>query len=383
MNPNDFSAAKSGHLLNAPQGYLAFVPNPLPPPINIDMELALALSKADAALSELSGLGGQLPNPHLLISPYIRREAVLSSRIEGTKANLSDLLIDEIEDDNSKRSVNADIQEIRNYTYALEHGITLLPELPLSLRLIREIHAKLMTGVRADKATPGEFRRTQNWIGPAGSTPMTAAFVPPPVVEMHECLDEWEKFLHVHDVIPDLIQCALMHVQFETIHPFLDGNGRVGRLLVAFFLIERKRLSQPLLYLSAFIDAHKNDYYDLLQRVRTHGDWIPWIRFFLQGVTETATAAGMQARELHQLQEQYRAQLRDKPNALVLIDNLFINPYMTIGRAAKILGKTHPTAKAAITAMEQGKILRELTGRQWGRVYVCQPVLDALDKPFA
>ena len=383
MNPKDFSAAKSGRLLNAPQGYLAFVPNPLPPPINIDMELALALSKADAALSELSGLGGQLPNPHLLISPYIRREAVLSSRIEGTKASLSDLLIDEIEDDNSKRSANADIQEIRNYTYALEHGITLLPELPLSLRLIREIHAKLMTGVRGDKATPGEFRRTQNWIGPAGSTPMTAAFVPPPVVEMHECLDEWEKFLHVHNIIPDLIQCAMMHVQFETIHPFLDGNGRVGRLLVTFFLLERKRLSQPLLYLSAFIDAHKNDYYNLLQRVRTHGDWIPWIRFFLQGVTETATAAGTQAKELHRLREQYRAQLRDKPNALVLIDNLFINPYMTIGRAAKILGKTHPTAKATITAMEEGKILREMTGRQWGRFYVCQPVLDALDKPFA
>lgn len=383
MNPNDFSQEKSGRLLNAPQGYLAFVPNPLPPPIGIDMSLALALSKADAALSELSGLGGQLPNPHLLISPYIRREAVLSSRIEGTKASLSDLLIDEIEDDNSRRSANADIQEIRNYTYALEHGITLLAELPLSLRLIREIHAKLMTGVRGDKATPGEFRRSQNWIGPAGSTPMTAAFVPPPVVEMHECLDEWEKFLHVHDVIPDLIQCAMMHVQFETIHPFLDGNGRVGRLLVTFFLLERKRLSQPLLYLSAFIDAHKHDYYDLLQRVRTHGEWIPWIRFFLQGVAETATAAGEQARELHRLREQYRAQLRDKPNALVLIDNLFINPYMTIGRAAKILGKTHPTAKAAITAMEEGKILREMTGRQWGRLYVCQSVLDALDKPFA
>ena len=347
------------------------------------MSLALALSKADAALSELSGLGGQLPNPHLLISPYIRREAVLSSRIEGTKASLSDLLIDEIEDDNSRRSVNADIQEVRNYTYALEHGVALLPDLPLSLRLIREIHAKLMTGVRGDKATPGEFRRTQNWIGPAGSTPMTAAFVPPPVVEMHESLDEWEKFLHVRDVIPDLIQCAMMHVQFETIHPFLDGNGRVGRLLVTFFLLERKRLSQPLLYLSAFIDAHKNDYYDLLQRVRTHGEWIPWIRFFLQGVTETATAAGEQARELHRLREQYRALLRGKPNALVLIDNLFINPYMTIGRAAKILGKTHPTARAAISAMEEAKILREMTGRQWGRFYVCQPVLDALDKPFA
>jgi len=383
MKENDFSADTSGRLIRTPQDYLAFVPNPLPPAISFDMSLALALSKADAALSELSGLGGQLPNPHLLISPYIRREAVLSSRIEGTKASLSDLLIDEIEDGNSRRPENEDIQEVRNYIHALEHGVSLLSSLPLSLRLIREIHAKLMSGVRGDKATPGEFRRSQNWIGPAGSTPMTAAFVPPPVHEMTESLGEWEKFLHVRDVMPDLIQCAMMHVQFETIHPFLDGNGRVGRLLVTFFLLERKRLSAPLLYLSAFIDAHKNDYYDLLQRVRTHGDWIPWIRFFLQGVTEIATEAGEQAKELHRLRETYRAKLWDKPNALGLIDDLFTNPYMTIGRASKVLGKTHPTAKTAIAVLEEQKILREITGRQWGRYYVCQPVLDALEKPFS
>jgi Fic family protein len=383
MKENDFSAGKSGRVIRTPQDYLAFVPNPLPPVIPFDMSLALALSKADSALSELSGLGGQLPNPHLLISPYIRREAVLSSRIEGTKASLSDLLIDEIDEGNLRRPENDDIQEVRNYIHAMEHGITLLASLPLSLRLIREIHAKLMSGVRGDKATPGEFRRSQNWIGPAGSTPMTAAFVPPPVHEMTESLGEWEKFLHVRDVMPDLIQCAMMHAQFETIHPFLDGNGRVGRLLVTFFLLERKRLSEPLLYLSAFIDAHKNDYYDLLQRVRTHGDWVSWIRFFLQGVAEIATEAGEQAKELHRLREQYRVQMRDKANALGLLDDLFINPYMTIGRAGKVLGKTHPTAKAAIAVLEEQKILREITGRQWGRYYVCQPVLDALEKPFS
>ncbi len=383
MNSQDFSNSKSGQLANTPQGYLAFVPNQLPPKIAFDMDLALALSKADAALSELSGLGGQLPNPHLLISPYIRREAVLSSRIEGTKASLSDLLIDDMEESHTKRTDSDDIQEIRNYIQALEHGITLLDELPLSLRLIREIHKELMTGVRGDKATPGEFRRSQNWIGPTGSNPMTAVFVPPPVDEMNECLSDWEKFLHVRDVIPDLIQCAMMHVQFETIHPFLDGNGRVGRLLVTFFLMERKRLSQPLLYLSAFIDAHKHDYYTLLQRVRTHGDWIAWIRFFLQGVAETATAAGKQARELHAMREQYRAQLRDKPNALGLLDELFTNPYMSISRAAKVLDKTHPTAKAAITVLEKSGILKEISGRQWGRFYVCSPILNAIEKPFA
>jgi len=382
MNKNDFSESKSGRLVNTPQGFLAFIPDHLPPPIALDMGLALALSKADAALSELSGLGGQLPNPHLLISPYIRREAVLSSRIEGTKASLSDLLIDEIQDGNAKSTSSDDIKEIRNYVRALEHGVATLPKLPLSLRLIREIHAKLMEGVRGEKMTPGEFRRSQNWIGPTGSTPMTAAFVPPPVDEMNDCLGEWEKFLHVRDVIPDLIQCAMMHVQFETIHPFLDGNGRVGRLLVSFFLMERGRLSQPLLYLSAFIDAHKNDYYDLLQRVRTHGDWVSWIRFFLQGVTEVATDAGQQAKELHRLREQYRGQLRDKPNALVLIDELFTNPYMTVARATKLLGKTHPTARAAITVLEKNQILKEITGRQWGRFYVCRTVLDALEKPF-
>lgn len=382
MNRKDFADTASGRLVDTPQGYLAFVPNPLPPPVNFDMPLALALSKADAALSELSGLGGQLPNPHLLISPYIKREAVLSSRIEGTKASLSDLLIDEIEDGHTKEP-NDDIKEVRNYVRALEFGVQRLESLPLSLRLIREIHAELMQGVRGEKATPGEFRRSQNWIGPTGSTPMTAAFVPPPVEMLMDCLGDWENFLHSQDVIPDLIQCAMMHVQFETLHPFLDGNGRVGRLLITFFLMQRGRLSEPLLYLSAFINAHKGDYYDLLQRVRTHGDWVPWIRFFLQGVTEIATEAGQQAKELHRLREHYRIQLRDKPNALGLIDELFVNPYMTIGRGAKVLNKTHPTAKAAISALEERKILKEVSGRQWGRYYVCAPILDALEKPFS
>lgn len=382
MNLADFTENKSGWLINSPLGFLAFAPNPLPPAITFDMELALALSKADAALSELSGLGGQLPNPHLLISPYMKREAVLSSRIEGTKASLSDLLIDEIEDRAPKRSNADDIREVRNYIHAMERGIQLLSELPLSLRLVREIHGQLMQGVRGEKMTPGEFRTSQNWIGPAGCTPTTAAFVPPPVQEMTEALHDWEKFLHVRDAIPDLIQCALMHVQFETIHPFLDGNGRVGRLLITFFLLERKRLSQPLLYLSAYIDSHKSDYYDLLQRVRTHGDWNPWLRFFMQGVAEVATAAGRQAKELHRLREEYRAVLRDKPNALIVLDELFFNPYMTVARAGKVLNKTHPPARAAISVLEEKNILTEVTGRQWGKVYVSQPILDALEKPL-
>lgn len=383
MNLTDFHENKSGRLVHSPQGFLAFVPNPLPPIIIWDTELVLALSKADSALSELSGLGSQLPNPHLLISPYIKREAVLSSRIEGTKASLSDILIDELGDGTIDRTRSDDIREVRNYIYALEEGVRLLEHLPLSLRLVRTIHERLMQGVRGEKATPGEFRHSQNWIGPAGSTPTTAAFVPPPIIEMNEALSDWEKFMHNRDIIPDLIQCALMHVQFETIHPFLDGNGRVGRLLVTFFLLERKRLSQPLLYLSAYIDTHKMDYYELLQRVRTHGEWSPWLRFFLQGVSEVATSAGLQAKELHRLREEYRAILRDKPNALIVLDELFVNPYMTIFRASKILNKSHPTAKAAISVLEQKKVLKELTRRHWGKYYVSQPILEALEKPLA
>lgn len=382
MNPKDFTEKSSGQLIQSPHGFWAFTPNPLPPEITFDMDLVLALSKADAALSELSGLGGQLPNPHLLISPYMKREAVLSSRIEGTKASLSDLLIDELEDRSPDKGIDDDIKEIRNYVHAMELGIERLNELPLSLRLVREIHAVLMTGVRGDKATPGEFRHTQNWIGPAGCTPTTAAFVPPPVPEMTDALYAWEEFLHERDRIPDLIQCAMMHVQFETIHPFLDGNGRVGRLLITFFLLERQRLSQPLLYLSAYIEAHKSDYYDLLQRVRTHGDWYHWLQFFLKGATEVATTAGQQAKELHRLREEFRTLMRDKPNALLVLDELFFNPYMSITRAVNILGKTHPTAKAAISALEEKNILREITGRQWGKFYVSQPILDALERPL-
>ncbi|HOY55790.1 MAG TPA: Fic/DOC family N-terminal domain-containing protein, partial [Opitutaceae bacterium] len=211
----------------------------------MDRTLWLALSRADAALGELSGLGCQLPNPHLLIAPLVRREAVLSSRIEGTRASISEVLLDEAGTPDPGQSATPDVQEVRNYVVALEHGIARLPELPLSLRLVREIHGKLMQGARGKNATPGEFRRSQNWIGPAGSTPTTAPYVPPPVEELPEVLATWEKYLHVHDTLPDLVQCAIMHEHFEAIHPFLDGNGRVGRLMITLFLIERRRLSQP------------------------------------------------------------------------------------------------------------------------------------------
>lgn len=380
MNLSDFHTPDAGKVIQTPRGYYAFIPAPLPPELAYDDRLVLALSRADAALSELSGLGRHLPNPHLLIAPYIRREAVLSSRIEGTRADLADLWLEDI---NSRelRVEAADVHEVRNYMTALEYGIQRQAELPLSLRLVREIHARLMEGVRGEHGTPGEFRRSQNWIGPAGCTLSDAPYVPPPPDEMKKALANWEEFLHERHRFPDLIQCALIHEQFEAIHPFLDGNGRIGRLLITLFLIERVRLSHPLLYLSIYIEARRQEYYDLLQRVRTHGDWNAWILFFLIGVTETAQQALRQTGLLMDLRERFHHQLRDHPKAAGLIDQLFVNPYMTVARAATVLGVSNPTARKAVEQLEQTGVLREITGREWGRMYLAGAISEAIQNP--
>jgi cell filamentation protein, protein adenylyltransferase len=380
MDPTAFKAPKAGRVIRTPRGYAAFVPAPLPPTLRYEADLVRALSRADAALSELSGLGRHLPNPHLLIAPYIRREAVLSSRIEGTKATLSDLLMDEVPGKPVSRKTS-DVGEVRNYVVALEHGIRRLRKLPLSLRLVRELHAHLMKGARGGHATPGEFRRSQNWIGPPGSTLADATYVPPPQQEMQQALADWERFLHERDRLPDLVQCALMHEQFEAIHPFLDGNGRVGRLLITLFLIERGRLSQPLLYLSAYIERTRRTYYDLLQRVRTHADWSAWLRYFLAGVEETARQAVEQARLLQSLRERYRKRLARKAKALVLLDQLFVNPYITVAQAAQILGASNPTARQAVALLENEGLLKEISGRAWGRLYLAAPILKAIEGP--
>jgi Fic family protein len=272
-----------------------------------------------------------------------------------------------------------DVREVRNYVTALEYGVRRLKSLPISLRLVRELHARLMKGVRGDRATPGEFRRSQNWIGRPGSTLETATYVPPPPQEMQEGLGAWEKFLHERSRVPDLIQCGLIHEQFEAIHPFLDGNGRVGRLLIPLFLIERGRLSQPLLYLSAYIEAHRQDYYDCLQRVRTDGDWNSWLRFFLTGVAETAQEGVRQAGKLMELRERYRAQLRERPKALGLMDALFINPFISVARAARSLKVSNPTARQAVQVLLECGMLEEITGREWNRLYLARPILNAIE----
>lgn len=381
MEPKHFTCPEAGKVVRTPEGYYAFVPTP-PPGIAYEPDLVLLLSRADAAVSELAGLGRFLPNPHLLIAPYVRREAVLSSRIEGTRASVSDILLDEVQSDIPHGDA-ADVHEVRNYVTALEYGIKRLHKLPLSLRLVRELHGKLMKGVRGNSATPGEFRRSQNWIGPAGSTPVTATYVPPPVKQMNEVLGHWELSLHARDQHPDLIQCALMHEQFEAIHPFLDGNGRVGRLLITLFLIERGRLTQPLLYLSAYIEQHREDYYRLLQRVRTHCDWPAWLRFFLTGVAETANDALARAARLMELRETWRRRLAGKSNALVLLDALFANPYISAAGAQKILGVSNPTARQVMAVLVKAGMLKEITGRKWGQLYVAKPILTIIEKASA
>lgn len=375
----DFRSAEAGRLVRTPQGVLAFVPAPLPPALSFDQALVLALSRADTALSELSGIGRQLPNPHLLIAPYLRREAVLSSRIEGTQASISDLLADEA--GQAPQAPADDVLEVRNYVTALEYGVERLRSLPLSLRLVRELHAKLMHGVRGERATPGEFRRSQNWIGPPGSTLATATYVPPPPEEMKQALGEWERFLHRRDDLPDLVQCALMHEHFEAIHPFLDGNGRVGRLLITLFLIERERLSQPLLYLSEYIERERSDYYACLQRIRTHGDWAGWLHYFLAGVRWSARRATRQARDLMDLRERMRRKVAQSPRALALVDELFVNPHINAARVKALLRVSDPTARAALADLEKAGLIHETSGRQWGRQYLARGVLRAIEKP--
>lgn len=382
MNPKAFTSREAGRVFKTPQGFGAFIPSALPPKLSYNAELAVSLSRADAALSELAGAGRLLPNPHLLIEPLMRQEAVLSSRIEGTRASLSDVLEAEALDASASKQT-ADVHEVRNYIGAMTHGLDRLSSLPLSLRLVRELHEHLMRHVRGHDKTPGEFRRSQNWIGPQGSTPETAPYVPPPVEEMTECLGNWELFLHRRGEMPDLIQCAIMHEQFEAIHPFLDGNGRVGRLLITLFLIERERLTQPLLYLSVFIEANRQDYYDLLQRVRTHGDWLSWLKWFLRGVELTARDAAARAEKLMAMREEYRGRLAHKATATRLLDKLFVNPYVGLRRARQALDCTSPTALKAISEIEQQGILQEVTGSRRNRLYLARDILNVLQAPVS
>ena len=364
-----------------PQGsYSAFVPAPLPPRLEWTPRLVSVLSDADRLIGKLAGEGGCLPNPHILMRPFVKREAVLSSKIEGTQATLGELLAAE-----AGVAVNRspdDLREVGNYVVALEHGIARLKDLPLGVRIIRELHEKLMTGVRGHEATPGKFRKIQNWIGRPGSTPATASFVPPPPDEVEPCLAQWEKFLHESD-LPPLVMIALAHYQFEAVHPFLDGNGRVGRLLITLFLIERQILPTPLLYLSAFFEAARRDYYDGLRGVSERGAWNDWLEYFLQGVARMSEdALSRSARMNSKLAEWQRKVAGDSTNApLRVVELLAANPFVTVKGAAEKLDVAFTTGQRAIERLERLKIVTQMGKAKRDRVYCATALLDILEGP--
>lgn len=308
---------------------------------------------------------------------YVRQEAVLSSQIEGTQSTLEDVLQYEIDAKGQERP--KDVEEVVNYVHALQYGLERLQELPLCLRLIREIHAKLLDGVRGSDRTPGEFRKTQNWIGSPGCTLATATFIPPPVLEMHKALDNLEKFLHDRNSFPALIHCGLAHAQFETIHPFLDGNGRVGRLLITFLLCQREILQKPLLYLSHYLKFHRAEYYDRLMAVRTDGNWEGWLKFFLKGIWEVSESATTTARSILTLREQHREligkQINNSGYGLRLLDLLFEKPMINIPLVEEYLECSYGTANKTVKQLEQLGLLNEITGWQRNRLYRYDPYL--------
>ncbi len=389
MDPERFRNSAAGQVVRAGAGqgaYWAFVPDELPPSLSWDTELVLVLSKADLALGELAGLGRNMPNPHLLVGPFVRREAILSSRIEGTQTDIADLYgyeAGQLPLPGLARPAppESDVREVLNYVRALEYGLERLNTLPVSLRLIRELHERLMDGVRGNHATPGEFRQTQNWIG--GRTLNEAEFVPPPVTEMQRALDAFEKYLHTENAYPPLVRLAFIHYQFEAIHPFADGNGRIGRLLTSLLLVHWKLLPLPLLYLSAFFEQHRQDYYDLLRAVSERGAWREWVELFLQGVAEQARDASVRAKRLQDLQLDWRERLAEARSAspLRLAESLFESPVVTIPQAQRLLDVTYHSARRNVEKLVMADILQPIGESPRGKMFVAQEVLEAVTGP--
>src|SRR5215813_10444990 len=361
-------------------GYSAFVPDPLPPVFDWTAKLVAVLSDADRLIGRLAGEGGRLPNPHILIRPFVRREAVLSSRIEGTQATLGELLAAE-----AGAAVDrspGDLQEVGNYVVALEHGISRLNKLPLCVRLTRELHEKLMTGVHGHQAAPGRFRKIQNWIGKPGSTAATASYIPPPPGEVEPCLAKWETFLH-ESKLPPLVTIGLAHYQFEAIHPFLDGNGRVGRLLITLFLIERQILPTPLLYLSAFFEASRRDYYDSLRGVSESGAWTDWLEYFLLGIARMSEDALSRATRINQLLGQWQRKVSGESsnNPLRVVELLGANPFITTKGTAEMLEIAFTTAQRTIERLERAGFVQQVGEAKRGRVYCANALLHILEEP--
>jgi Fic family protein len=381
MQPDAFVSTERGVARKTVEGFVAFFPEPVPRRIQLPSETMVLLDEATGAVHRLGGLGRLIPNPHLLIGPHLRLEAVLSSRIEGTRTDVSQLL--RFEAGQAPPPDDADdAREVRNYVVAMEHGLhRVRGGFPVSIRLLREMHELLLSGVRGQHRRPGELRASPVWIG--GHSLTDAVFVPPPPQEMGVALADLERFLHEHD-LPLLVQLAFAHYQFEVIHPFLDGNGRIGRLLIPLMLVLRGALPEPLLYLSAYFEQHRSEYYDHLLLTSQRGDLLPWLTFFLHGVRRQARDAEERTVRLVELQHQMRNQLLEegRPNSVVrLAEHLFSTPILTAARAQSLLGVTRPTAHAAIDALVERGDLYEVTGRERGRVYEAPRIFDAVYGP--
>jgi len=372
---------RSGRYVRQSTGYSAFIPSLLPPEpvVAIDHEMQTLLSKADRALGRLDGSIQTLPNPDLFVMMYVRKEAVLSSQIEGTQSSLMDVL--EAESHVFDPDRPNDVGEVINYVSAMNHGLSRLQELPVSSRLIREIHEKLLSNVRGQEKHPGSFRTSQNWIGHSGSSLANATFVPPPAHLVPELIGNVEDFIHDTSPIPPLIKIGLIHAQFETIHPFLDGNGRVGRLLITFLLCQNEILIRPVLYISHFFKQNRSEYYELLQRVRDNGDWEGWIKFFLRGISTVSNEATETARIIVGLRERHRKSVtegfgRAAGGGLRVLEQLYERPFMTVTQVAELLGVTYPPANDLVRRFVDAGILQEVTGQERYRVFRYGPYID-------
>ena len=371
---------RSGHYAKQPAGYRIFMPKPLPPvpAVSFQGELQQRLSLADHALGRLDGSVTTLPNPDLFVYMYVRKEAVLSSQIEGTQSSLQDLLSAEAL---LAEGVPRDVAEVVNYVRTMHAGLARLRDVPVSTRLIREMHQSLLQGLRGAHLTPGELRRNQNWIGPPGSTLATASFVPPPPQDVARLLGDVEMFLHRRDELPLLVKIGLAHAQFETIHPFLDGNGRIGRLLITFLLCEREALRQPVLYLSHYFKRHRQQYYDRLQAVRDDGDWEGWLAFFLTGVAEVGAEAAETARQILVLRETHRSLITDRLGRVAghghrVLERLYQKPIVSVDDVRGITGTSFPAANDVVQRLVDITVLTEITGRVRNRRFRYDPYVN-------
>jgi Fic family protein len=382
MDPKNFQNPETGQVIRTKTGYWAFLPAPLPPNMGWPLPLVTALTDADRELAKLTTTAGTFQFPRLLIQPFVRQEAVLSSRIEGTRATLMDLYAYESEQAAFIESTD-DVREVHNYVSALDYGLDRLKKLPVSSRLIREIHGKLLENVRGGQLSPGEFRRTQNWIGPAGATIATATYVPPPPDEMQSALDQLEKFIHAGSDLHPLIRAGMIHYQFEAIHPFLDGNGRVGRLLMILLLCEWGILPQPLLNLSVYFERYRQEYYDHLLAVSQRGAWEEWLRFFLRGVSTQAQDSVRRLAKLEGLRTKYQAIALEERNSRRMeqvLDFLFTRPVLTIRQLESELGTTYTGAKRYMEKLVEVGILKEVTGYARNRIFRADEIYKALEE---